>query len=169
MNQQPQDAATSAERFFHRALGSAALIVAGGFIYALLQPSEFYNMLAGVGTAVGAFFTFIGIFYAAAQLRTTKKIARGEFLLHVDEIFLAHHGDAYVNLRQGGLWETRKLDNKEMSKVVLYAGLFERIKVHLDNGIVDARTVHQLYSYRIKELLRNPSIRYYILNDHRSG
>ena len=53
--------------------------------------------------------------------------------------------------------------------MVLYAGLFERIKVYMDSGIVDARTIYQLYGYRIKELLGNSSVCCYILNERRHG
>jgi len=37
-------------------------------------------------------------------------------------------------------------------------GLFERVKVLIDDGIIDANTVNRLYGYRITNIVSNAAI-----------
>lgn len=48
-------------------------------------------MAATLLTAFGLFLTGIGLLYAARQLRISRKIARGEFLLHLYEMVQVHN------------------------------------------------------------------------------
>jgi hypothetical protein len=84
-------------------------------------------------------------------------------------MMLGEHKEVYYNLRPRGAWQDKELTSDEIDKVVPYAGLFERIKVHMDNGIVDLEIIQRLYSYRILELLRNKSVVKYIFVDFKYG
>jgi hypothetical protein len=101
---------------------------------------------------------------ASEQLETSQRIARGEFLLHLDEIF-RHHDRVHRRLLPNrGEWGSPEngppLDDSEAwADIESYMGLFERIKVLIDAGMIDKDTMNRLYGYRISNIVRNNVIR----------
>lgn len=112
-------------------------------------------------TILGLIITGIGLIYAGIQLRDVKKIARGEFLLRLDEMFREHQ-DVHTRLRPGGMWATNEKEPSSVEDWVAvekYMGLFERISVLIDDGIVDLATIDRLYGYRVFNIVANKVIR----------
>jgi hypothetical protein len=112
-------------------------------------------------TVVGLIMTGIGLIYAGIQLRAAKKIARGEFLLRLDEMF-QQHLEVHTRLRPGGVWAVQGKGPSSLEDWVAvekYMGLFERIKVLIDDGIVDLATIDRLYGYRVFNIVANEVIR----------
>jgi len=110
---------------------------------------------------IGLILTGSGLVYAGIQLRASKKIARGEFLLRLDEMF-QQHNETHTRLRPGGIWASAgkgPATNEDWIAVEKYMGLFERIKVLMDDGIVDLATIDRLYGYRVFNLVANDIIR----------
>lgn len=73
------------------------------------------------------------------QIRQFSKITRGEFLLHLDEMFQQHQ-QVHLQLRPGGEWADGSAgpkEKEEWSIVERYMGLFERINILVSDGIVD--------------------------------
>ena len=68
-----------------------------------MPSTDFFIRLESVATAIGAITTTIGLIYAGCQLRASRKIARGGFLLRMDELF-REHNEVHVRLRPGGVW-----------------------------------------------------------------
>jgi len=113
------------------------------------------SIVAPVALIMGA----LGVKYAAPQMEQTKKLARGEFLLRLEELF-NDHIDTHKRLRPGGEWSENAgpTTNAEWSDVERYMGLFERINVLVNDGIVALDYVDQFYGYRILNIARNPAI-----------
>ncbi|MCC6458009.1 MAG: hypothetical protein IT328_23845 [Caldilineaceae bacterium] len=110
---------------------------------------------------IGLFCTGIGLFYAGWQLRLSQKIARGEFLLHLDELFQQHQG-IHVRLRPGGDYytgECKPTTAEDWVAIEQYMGLFERIKMLVDDRIIDLDTIHRIYGYRVSNIVGNDTIR----------
>lgn len=109
--------------------------------------------------AIVAIAVIAGV-YTKEELETGQKIARGDFLLRLDEAFM-HHKDVHANLAPGGDWHRGANGPKfpnDTFPVSSYMGLFERIKVLVDEGIIKIDTVDRLYSSRFFNILRNPTI-----------
>lgn len=114
-----------------------------------------------IATILGLIMTGVGLVYAGIQLRASKKIARGEFLLHLDELFHQHQ-DVHTRLRPGGAWSSSgngPSSVEDWVAVEKYMGLFERIKVLIDDGIVDLATIDRLYGYRVLNIITNDVIK----------
>lgn len=52
---------------------------------------------------VGLVLTTIGLLYTGNQIRLSRKVARGEFLLHLDEMFQGHNA-TQSRFRPAGDW-----------------------------------------------------------------
>ena len=47
--------------------------------------------LETIAGLIGLFLTGVGLIYTGRQIQESRKIARGEFLLHLDELFQQHN------------------------------------------------------------------------------
>ena len=109
---------------------------------------------------VGVAGVLIGLWYAGVQLRDSRMSARGTFLLELDTAFVRH--DATHRRLRGGDWAKPRSGPKnreEWADVEAYMGLFERIEVLIDGGVLDASLVNRLCGYRVKNIVDNEKIR----------
>lgn len=114
-----------------------------------------------IATVAGLVLTALGLIYTGYQISESKKVARGEFLLHLDEI-LQQHNDTHIRLRPGGNWANGKSgpkNNKEWVAVERYMGLFERVNILVEDKIIDIDTIYRLYGYRVINISENKNIR----------
>jgi hypothetical protein len=114
--------------------------------------------------------TGFGLFYAARQLRISRKIARGEFLLHLYEL-VQQYNDVHAALTGNGRWMngTGPKSGDDRARVDRYMGLLESLQLLIEDGFLDAKTVDRLYSHRIVALMANGVIRQRNLVDQAYG
>ena len=115
-----------------------------------------------IATGTGLVLTALGLIYTGYQIREAKKVARGEFLLHLDEMFKQHY-QTHIRLRPGGDWgngKTGPINLEEWVAVEQYMGLFERINVLVEDRIIDIDTIDRLYGYRVINILGNEIIKH---------
>ena len=120
-----------------------------------------WEMVNALVAAIAVLITLVGVWYAALQLRAGQKTAKGDFLLRLDDAFQRHQ-EVHRRLRPGGGWADEihgPATQAEWIMVEQYMGLFERIKVMVDDGIIDLDTVDRLYGYRLFNIVGNPIIR----------
>ncbi|PKO01991.1 MAG: hypothetical protein CVU43_10135 [Chloroflexi bacterium HGW-Chloroflexi-5] len=113
-----------------------------------------------IASIFGLLLTSIGLFYTGNQIYRSRKVARAEFLLHLDEM-LQEYNDVHINLRPGGEWQTKSTGPKNSNEwvpVERYMGLFERINILVNDKIVDIDTIDRLYGYRIINISNNKII-----------
>lgn len=118
-------------------------------------------MSENVLAIIGLFLTGAGLLYTGWQIQQSKMIARGEFLLHLDELF-QQHIEIHTHLRPGGDYAIGKRKPNSVEDWVaieMYMGLFERIKVLVDSKIIDLDTIKRLYGYRVLNIVANDAIR----------
>ena len=118
-------------------------------------------MSSDVVTQVGLLLTFIGLVYTAEQIRRGRKVAQGEFLLRLDELFQSHN-DVHEKLRPGGEWAKENAGPStpdEWVKVELYMGLFERVQILIEDGIIRRKIFERLYGYRVGNIVKNQRIK----------
>lgn len=128
------------------------------------------TLVTGIVTAVGVAVAIFAGLYARKQLLTGQKIAYGDFLLRLDEAFRQYKA-VHTKLRPGGEWSLVGPDGKLREKVdgpkfpedgpavEGYMGLFERVQVLLEKGLIDdIDVVERLYGYRLFNIVENPNI-----------
>jgi len=101
---------------------------------------------------------------ATEELKFSHDIARGQFLLHLDEI-LDSRKEAHLMLRRGGKWLTedkapRTLDectwtSDEWASVEAYMGFFERVNILVEKGLLEIEEVKRLYGHRVINIVSN--------------
>jgi hypothetical protein len=107
---------------------------------------------------VMAIATVVSVFYIARQISDTRKQAKGQFLLHLDERM-----ESYKDVHRR-LVEAPQSFNPETDKDVKwqdvwsYVGFFERIYVMVDDEILNISLVDRLYGYRIYRIILNDAI-----------
>lgn len=112
----------------------------------------------------------IGILYVAAQVSASRKSTRAQLWLMIDARLLEYHDSVYKNLRSGGKWNTKdpQITDAEWTEITAYMGLFERMKVFLDDKLLDLETFRLFYGRRVETLVTNPYIRENIEKDRKS-
>lgn len=117
-------------------------------------------MTDGELTLLGLFLTSLGLLYTGEQIRRAKNIAQADFLLKLDDHF-QHHLIVHSKLRPSGEWSTPGAGPKSTDEWILvekYMGLFERISVLVDSGIISKKIINRLYGYRIGNIIHNEII-----------
>ena len=113
-----------------------------------------------IASILGLILTGVGLIYAGIQLRASEKVAQGDFLLRLDVAFWRHY-KIHKLLRPGGDWSVPGKGPEcaeDWADVEAYIGLFERVKVLVDDRIIDLETVNRLYGYRINNIVQNKII-----------
>jgi hypothetical protein len=132
----------------------------------LLKNLELIQTLIALLGFIGA---VISILYAARQLRDSKRSAQGNFLLRFDEM-LDRHDAVHKRLRPGGdLASGETIAPGDWPAIERYMGLFERIKILIDDGFIDLDAFDRLYGYRIDNITNNKQIKQAKLVDRAYG
>jgi hypothetical protein len=116
-------------------------------------------------SAIGLFLTAAALFYAGKQFKASQRVSAGDFLLRVDEMLFTQHNDVHTFLRPGGKWAGGVIapsSPEEWNMVERYMGMFERVKVLMDDGLldvdVDVDADERFYGYRIRNIIANQEI-----------
>ncbi len=124
--------------------------------------------LQEIVTIVGLPLTVAGLFFAGYQMRASyrqlkvaQRIAGSDFILRFDEMLFQHHDKVHQLLRPGGDWAEKGRgpgSPEDWVPVERYMGMFERIKVLLDDDLIDIDSVERFYGYRIRNIFANTVI-----------
>ena len=117
-------------------------------------------MTEGEMILLGLFLTCLGLLYTGEQIRRAKNITQADFLLKLDDHF-HYHLSIHSKLRPKGEWSipgTGPKSTDEWIAVEKYMGLFERISVLVDSGIISKQIIDRLYGYRISNIVHNDII-----------
>ena len=110
---------------------------------------------------ITGFTAIIGIIYVAVQVSASRKSTRAQLWLMIDSRLLQYHDTVYKYLRPGGKWskENTHISDAEWTEITAYLGLFERMKVFLDDKLLDLTTFKLFYGRRVEALVTNTYIR----------
>jgi hypothetical protein len=119
-----------------------------------MSQTDQLTILGIVVTGVGSIAGVIGLLAVFFQLRGSQKIAKGNFLLELNEQLVTHEKAYRATMKLD--W-TPDMYGVTMDMMENYMSLFEQFKVLLDDQIIDFQVVDRLYGYRILVI---------VLNDH---
>lgn len=127
-----------------------------------------WNFVTSVFAVVGLFLTGSGVFYAARQLRLSRKLAKNEFSL---QLFAMVQGyNEIVHYLTGDGWPTKsKLpeSSADWDMVMRYMGFLEMLQDLVEDGILTLDEVDMWFSYRVATLLSHPAIQQRCLEEER--
>jgi hypothetical protein len=121
-------------------------------------------------TLAGVIVAAVGLAFAGRQLvsardaaRETRDTTRAQFLLNLGPPFrdyFALHTRMRDRERQGRWWKdsSAPASNCDWAELEQYMGLFERMWVLIDQGLLDLDVVDRLYAYRIGLVVRHDDI-----------
>jgi len=97
---------------------------------------------------------------ADKQIKRLQRVERANMVLKLDEMML-HHEEVYKKLRHHGEWtrpHSGPATAEDWAALTLYMGLFERINLMIDDGILEIEHFDQLHGYRVQEIINNERI-----------
>ena len=112
-------------------------------------------------TFIGLVFTFIGLIYTAEQIRRSRKVSLANFLLQLDDQF-RNYNEIHIKLHHRGDWANNKGSPETKEEWILveqYMGLFERIHIMVEAGIIPLEVINKLYGYRVANIVKNDEIK----------
>jgi hypothetical protein len=136
--------------------------------------------ISAVAAVVGAPLAAAALLVGARQLVRGRRASEAQFLLSLDDAF-RHHVDTHMKFRPasteppdvvGGWCGPEAIGpetDEDLADVEAYMGLFERVNVMIDRGLIDADVVDRLYGYRVGNLLSNPRVVDAKLRDQAAG
>jgi hypothetical protein len=126
------------------------------------------DTLIVISTIVGilsSIATSIGIWFIARQIADARRFTKTQFIYSLEQDF-QKFGKTYTHLLPSGNWSSDGVgpqteeDRYELSE---YLGFFGRIKLLIDNKVIDLKTIDRLYAYRFFLIVNNTHIQRDIL------
>lgn len=113
-----------------------------------------------IATIAGLLIAAISLAYTALNSRAGVHTSRARFWLDLRELF-ARHDAVHRRLRPGGVWTNPSgpVSPEEWADVEAYMGLFEHCEIMIGQGLIDAKTFHEIYAYRLRNIVTNDVIR----------
>ncbi len=112
-----------------------------------MTSGDMLTVIAILVTGAGSIASMVSIMLVLLQVRATQRIARGEFLLKLEEQMQRYQPHYNALIAEGG-WSPG--DNGiTLSDMVLYMTLFEQMKLLIDLKILDFPVFVRLYSFRV--------------------
>jgi len=134
----------------------------------LLTTSDYITLAGSIATAVAAVAAVVALIYARGQineaqkqLRHSRAIAHGDFLLRLDEAF-QRHTKVHMLLQPDFEWGRNKsgpASAEDWFLVTSYMGLFERVNFLIESEIEELAIIDRLYGYRVYNIVANDIIR----------
>src|SRR5579871_395638 len=119
-----------------------------------MNISDIANLILAIATLILAIATMISVVYIARQFNLTREQAKGTFLLALDEQFKETNSIARRVISEPNFTPNRD----EWLQIIQMMGVFERMSVMVDDGILDLALVDRLHGFRLLILLSNDAV-----------
>jgi len=124
------------------------------------EINSFLELAAHIATVIGVPLGILAILYNALQLRHRARIAKGQFLLQLENM-LAAHREVHMKLRPGGVWAKDGAGPEtveEWDAVENYMAFFEHGEILLQQRSIDLPSFQSLFGFRVRSILDNERI-----------
>jgi hypothetical protein len=116
-------------------------------------------VIGDIASWIGIIIAAAALVYTARQVGLAERHTNAQFLDNLHSRF-EKYADVHINLRPGGGWHGGGPQSvEEWARVEAYMGLFERVAIFMEFGLVDPQIVRRLYGYRIVNIWANDVIR----------
>ena len=116
--------------------------------------------LKDLATLIGVVIGAGSLLAAALNLMLTLRTNQAKFWLDLRSAF-SKHDEVHQKLRPGGEWAsgTGPTTSNESCQIEAYMGLFEHCEIMLSQKLIDEKTFHEIYSYRLSNLVASDWVR----------
>lgn len=123
-----------------------------------LEPLSTDNLVTIILAVIGFGGTIFSIVRASRQLRESRRVTQGQFLLELSDHFRNFEGihRSLLRTKKGAIWAP---PDDDWTSVVFYMGLFERCQVLLEDEALVLDEFERLYGYRLRLLVNRGSVR----------
>lgn len=122
-----------------------------------------WTVAGAVSPIVGSVVAAIGIIYIARQIRDARRFTRAQFFNELEKEWKDYrHASQLIN----GEWKADREVNPsgdQLYEFFEYLGFFERIKLLLDNKVIDMPRMNIIFGYIFFVLINNPHVQKHIL------
>ncbi len=125
--------------------------------------TEFWTVVSTVSQAAASVVTIVGILFIAWQVSDTRRFTKSQVLNDLEKESKEYR---QVYMMITGSWQaTQEVSPQEeqLHDIFDCLGFFERIKILLDNRVIDMSTVDRLFGYRFFLLVNNPHVQKFAL------
>ncbi len=127
------------------------------------------NIFTTVSVVIGIVIALRNLSGMSKDKTKEKEMSQGLYLLEFDKM-IDRYDDINIKLRPNGEWTKKNsFEGFEWAQIERYMGLFERIKLLIDDGFIDIDVFDRLYGYRIKNITVQPLIKEVKLENNASG
>jgi hypothetical protein len=120
--------------------------------------SEDLALIGIIVTGLGSMAGLIGILFVWQQVRASRRVAQGEFILRLGQL-LAEHESA-SRLLVDGQWKPETGDKNDVAMIdmVRYMEMFYQMKVLIDYQMIEPDVFQRLFGYRLYFVVMNDYI-----------
>ncbi len=125
--------------------------------------TELWNTLGIISQIAASIVTIVGILFIAWQVADTRRFTRSQLLNDLEKESKEYR---HVYVLITGPWivaQEVSPQEEQLHDIFDCLGFFERIKVLLDNRVIDMPTVDRLFGYRFFLLVNNPNVQKFAL------
>jgi len=122
-----------------------------------------WTVAGAISQIVGSVVAALGIIYIALQIRDARRFTRAQLLNELEKESKDYR-HAYQLIT--GEWKADREVNPQEDQLYEFfecLGFFERIKLLLDNKVINMPTIDIIFGYRFFLLINNPHIQKHIL------
>jgi hypothetical protein len=113
------------------------------------------STLVEIGAIATPAVTALGLLFAGIQLRGARRVARCDFMLHVDKRF-ADFADIQMRLKNPAWTPDTEQERFALGR---FLALFERIHQLVREKLLEISVVNKLYGWRLERVLQNDHTR----------
>jgi len=127
------------------------------------MTAELWSILGTISQIAASFVTVAGILFIARQVSDTRRFTKSQLL---DDLEKESKEYRNVYMLITGSWRLAPVvspQEEQLHDIFDCLGFFERIKILLDNQVIDWPTVDRLFAYRFFLLVNDPNIQKFVL------
>jgi hypothetical protein len=125
--------------------------------------TDFWKSVSTISQIAASVVTIVGILFIAWQVSDTRRFTKSQLLNELEK-GSNEYRHAYMMIT--GPWRTEEEispHEEQLYDIFECLGFFERIKILLDNRVIDMQTVDRLFGYRFFLLVNNPHVQKFAL------
>ena len=120
-----------------------------------MSLSENLTLIGVLVTAIGSISAFVGIVFIWFQVRASRRIAQGEFILRLGELLNDHEDASRVLLDTQWKPDTTETNSAALVEMIRYMEVFDQMKILIDYHMIEPDVFQRLFGYRLYFIVMN--------------
>lgn len=117
-----------------------------------MTPSETLTLDGILVTAIGSVAAVVGIVFVWLQVRASRRVAQGEFILRLGELLNRYEATSRALVQKQ--WKPDD-DGISLVDMVRYMEVFDQMKILIDYKMIEPAIFQRLFGYRLYFVVMN--------------